>query len=275
MSDSQAIGETPLAVEHEGRPELRHHFADVEQQRNAASLGMWWFLGTEIMFFGGMFCGYLIYRRVYFPEFAVASRSLDLIVGTVNTAVLICSSLTVAQAVRAAQLGKRMLQVKLLLATLFFGLVFLGVKGYEWRNKYVEHHIPTFADYNVIGPQGSEGDLFYKNLPFLGKTSEFHDVDKMLNDPSKAGELRRHTEELQQHTKIFYTLYFALTGMHALHMVVGVGIFTVITVMAYRGKFTPEYHTPLEIAGLYWHFVDIVWIYLFPLLYLIDRRPGA
>jgi cytochrome c oxidase subunit III len=261
LSDSHAIGETSLAIEHEARPELRHHFADEEQQRNAASLGMWWFLGTEIMFFGGMFCGYLVYRRIYFPEFAVASRSLDLIVGTLNTAVLICSSLTVAQSVRAAQLGNRKLQVRLLLATIFFGLVFLGVKGYEWRNKYEEHHIPTF-DYNVIG---GKGDLIKANAKFLG-------IDKLQNDPVK---LRAREAQIQDHTKVFYSLYFALTGMHALHMVVGVGIFSVITFMAWRGKFTPEYHTPLEIAGLYWHFVDIVWIYLFPLLYLIDRRPGA
>jgi cytochrome c oxidase subunit III len=264
LSDSPTtISATPVVGEHEARPELRHHFADEQQQRNAASLGMWWFLGTEIMFFGGMFCGYLVYRRLYFPEFAVASRSLDLVVGTVNTAVLICSSLTVAQAVRAAQLGKRTLQVKLLLATLFFGLVFLGVKGYEWRNKYEEHHIPTFNDYNVIRGEGSL--ITGQNAKFLG-------LDKLQNDPVK---LREREAEVQQRTKIFYSLYFALTGMHALHMVVGVGIFSVITFMAWKGRFTPEYHTPLEIAGLYWHFVDIVWIYLFPLLYLIDRRPGA
>ena len=261
MSDSPAIGETPLAVEHEARPELRHHFADEEQQRNAASLGMWWFLGTEIMFFGGMFCGYLVYRRVYFPEFAVASRSLDLVVGTLNTAVLICSSLTVAMSVRAAQLGKRKLQVQLLLATMFFGLVFLSVKGYEWKNKYEEHHIPTF-DYNAVS---GEGDLTKGQKSLLG-------LDKLANDPVKLQERRA---EIQQRSKIFFSLYFALTGMHAIHMVVGVGLFAVITFMAWKGKFTPEYHTPLEIAGLYWHFVDVVWIYLFPLLYLIDRRPGA
>lgn len=261
MSDSPAIGETPLAVEHEARPELRHHFADEEQQRNAASLGMWWFLGTEIMFFGGMFCGYLVYRRVYFPEFAVASRSLDLVVGTLNTAVLICSSLTVAMSVRAAQLGKRKLQVQLLLATMFFGLVFLSVKGYEWKNKYEEHHIPTF-DYNAVS---GKGDLTKGQESLLG-------LDKVAKDPVKLQERRA---EIQQRSKIFFSLYFALTGMHAIHMVVGVGLFAVITFMAWKGKFTPEYHTPLEIAGLYWHFVDIVWIYLFPLLYLIDRRPGA
>lgn len=251
-----------MAIEHEARPELRHHFADVEQQRNAASLGMWWFLGTEIMFFGGMFCGYLIYRRIYFPEFAVASRSISLFWGTLNTAVLICSSLTVAMAVRAAQLGKRQLQVKLLLATLFFGIVFLGVKAKEWTDKYKEHHIPTFSEYNAVS---GEGDLIKDHEQLLG-------LDKLKDDPVKYQERKA---EIQQRTKIFFSLYFALTGMHAIHMIVGVGIFAVITFMAWKGRFTPEYHTPLEIAGLYWHFVDIVWIYLFPLLYLIDRRPGA
>lgn len=253
------MNDSPLAVEHVARPELRHHFVDEEQQRNAAALGMWWFLGTEIMFFGGMFCAYLIYRRWYFPEFAVASKSLNLGVGTFNTVVLICSSLTVAMAVRSAQLGNRKLQVRMLLLTLLFGLSFLGIKAYEWGEKYKEHHIPTF-DYNVIG---GEGDLIKGHEQLLG-------LDKLQNDPVK---LRAREAEIQRHTQIFYSLYFALTGMHAIHMIIGVGIFVVITWMAHKGRFTPEYHTPLEIAGLYWHFVDIVWIYLFPLLYLIDRKP--
>jgi cytochrome c oxidase subunit 3 len=240
LSDRAATGETPLAIEHEDRPEKRHHFADVVQQRNAASLGMWWFLATEIMFFGGMFCGYLIYRRTYFPEFAAGSRSLSLRAGAFNTAVLICSSLTVALAVRASQLGKRRQLVGLLLATIFFGVCFLGIKGYEWREEYVNHHVPTF----------------------------YFDAQDLIHDNPNL-----HLEP--QPTKLFFSLYFALTGVHALHMIVGIGIFTVITFMAHRGKFGPEYHTPVEIAGLYWHFVDIVWIYLFPLLYLIDRRPGA
>lgn len=234
------MSDSPLVVEHETRPELRHHFADEEQQRNAASLGMWWFLGTEIMFFGGMFAGYLIYRRIYFPEFAAGSRSLSLWVGTFNTTVLICSSLTVALSVRAAQMGRRKLLLGLLIATMIFGCAFLGIKGYEWHHEYVEHHVPTF-DFN--------GQDLVRDNPGLHL------------DPNR--------------TKLFFSLYFALTGVHAAHMLVGVGIFIVITIMAWRGKFTPEYHTPIEIAGLYWHFVDIVWIYLFPLLYLIDRRPGA
>jgi len=227
------LSDSPVAVEQHG-PELLHHFADAEQQRNAASLGMWIFLGTEIMFFGGMFCAYLIYRLAYYNEFAVASRTLSLPIGTINTAVLICSSLTVALSVRAAQLGKQKLIVVLLVLTLLFGLAFLGIKGYEWREKFVEHHVP--------------GSSFSFDEPMPG-----HPEAKI--DP--------------RHAQIFFSLYFAMTGMHALHMIIGVGIFGVLIFMAWRGRFTPEYHTPVEIGGLYWHFVDIVWIYLFPLLYLM------
>lgn len=230
------MADSPIAVEHHD-PALRHHFADAGQQRRAASLGMWVFLGTEIMFFGGMFLAYLVYRHAYYPEFAASSRTLNLIIGTVNTAVLICSSLTVALSVRAAQTGNRKLLVWLLIATMFFGLAFLGIKGYEWYEKFEEHHIP-----------GSS---------FHFEASEPGHPDIPINS---------------RYAQIFFSLYFAMTGLHALHMVIGLGIFTVLTVMAARGRFTPEYHTPIEIGGLYWHFVDIVWIYLFPLLYLIDRH---
>ena len=214
-------------------PELRHHFADVEQQKEASSLGMWLFLGTEVMFFGGMFCAYLIYRLAYFKDFAAASKTLDITLGTVNTAVLICSSLTVALSIKAAQLGKKKMLVWLLLLTMVFGLAFLGIKGVEWTSKFKEHHVP-------------------------GATFHFE-------EPGEAG-------ITPQHAQIFFSLYFAMTGLHALHMIIGLGIFTYLTIYAWKGRFTPKYYTPLEIGGLYWHFVDIVWIYLFPLLYLIDRH---
>jgi cytochrome c oxidase subunit 3 len=199
---------------------------------------MWLFLGTEVMFFGGMFVAYLIYRFWYYNEFAAGSRSISLLLGTVNTVVLICSSLTVALGVRAAQMGKRKLLVILLLLTMVFGLAFLGIKGVEWYQKYEEHHIP--------GSTFSADDLIQK-------------YPGIHIDP--------------QHEQIYFSLYFALTGLHALHMVIGLGIFTVLTYYAWKGRYTPEYHTPIELGGLYWHFVDIVWIYLFPLLYLIDRKP--
>jgi cytochrome c oxidase subunit 3 len=230
------LPDSPIAVARH-IPELKHHFADMEQQRDASSLGMWLFLATEIMFFGGMFCAYLIYRLWYYPEFAAASNSLDIALGTVNTAVLICSSLTVVLAVRAAQLGKRQAQVIYLALTLVLGLAFLGVKGIEWTSKFREHHIPG---------------------------ASFHFEGEVPGHPGQPVD--------QQHAQIFFSLYFAMTGMHALHMIIGVGIFSYLTFYAWKGRYTPEYHTPLENSGLYWHFVDIIWIYLFPLLYLIDRK---
>jgi cytochrome c oxidase subunit 3 len=199
---------------------------------------MWVFLATEVMFFGGMFCAYLVYRYWYYNEFAAGSRSLDIWLGTINTAVLICSSLTVALGVKAAQMGKRKLLVILLLLTIVLGLAFLGIKGVEWYTKFQEHHIP--------GSSFSADDLI-KEYP------------QIRIDPS--------------HEQIFFSLYFAMTGLHALHMIIGVGIFTFLTYYAWKGRYTAEYYNPVEIGGLYWHFVDIIWIYLFPLLYLIDRKP--
>ena len=230
------MSNNPATVE-EHTPGLQHHFSNMEQQRDAVTLGMWLFLATEIMFFGGMFCAYLIYRDLYFNEFAAGSRSIDLVLGTVNTAVLICSSLTVALSVRAAQMGKRMLLVGLLILTMIFGLAFLGIKGKEWYDKYTEHHIPG-ASFDA-----SDIAQHYPQIP----------ID-------------------QSHEQIFFSLYFAMTGLHALHMIIGLGIFIWLTYTAWRGRYGPEYHAPVEICGLYWHFVDIVWIYLFPLLYLIDRK---
>jgi cytochrome c oxidase subunit III len=230
------LADSPLITEHEEG--LQHQFVDMEQQRNATALGMWVFLGTEIMFFGGMFLAYLVYRYWYYAEFAAGSRSIDIVLGTVNTAVLICSSLTVALGVRAAKLGKRKLLLVLLLLTMLLGLTFLGIKGKEWYDKFEEHHVP--------GTSFNAQDI-------VDKYPQLH-----LQQPPM---------------QIFFSLYFAMTGLHALHMLVGIGIFSYLTFYAWKGHYTPQYHNPLEIGGLYWHFVDIVWIYLFPLLYLIDRKP--
>ncbi len=209
-------------------PALAHQFDDLEQQREAASLGMWVFLVTEILFFGGLFMAYLLYRTWYPQAFAAASHHLDIFWGTVNTAVLIGSSLTMALAVHAAQTGGRRATVVFILLTMLLGCVFLGVKALEYSHKFHEHLVP--------GP----------SFRFEGAQP--------------------------QHAEIFYSLYFVMTGLHALHMIIGIGIMVVLAVMASRGRFSPEYHNPVEIGGLYWHFVDIVWIFLFPLLYLIGRH---
>jgi cytochrome c oxidase subunit 3 len=208
---------------------LREQFDTEAQQKDASTLGMWIFLITEIMFFGGMFLAYTVYRRWYTDAFAVASGSLNVTVGAVNTAVLLGSSFTMVLAVRAAQLGRRNTIVLFLVLTLILGGVFLGVKAYEWNEKFQERHIP--------GPS-------------------FH-----LEGTAQQG-----------HAQLFFSLYFAMTGLHALHMVVGVGILSWLIWQTRQGRFSAGYYTPIDITGLYWHFVDIIWIFLFPLLYLIDRH---
>lgn len=207
---------------------LQHHFVGFEQQHEASTLGMWAFLITEIMFFGGLFAGYTVYRSSYPEAWGDASRHLDILLGAINTAVLICSSFTMAMAVQSAQLGKRKPQATFLILTMLLGLVFLGIKGIEYAHKFEQHLVP--------GP-----NFTYK-------------------------------ADLAQHAQLFFSFYFTLTGLHAVHMVVGVGILTWLLVHTLRGRFTPEYFWPVEVSGLYWHFVDIVWIFLFPLLYLINRH---
>jgi cytochrome c oxidase subunit 3 len=230
-------------------PALQHHFQTMRQRKEVAMLGMWAFLLTEILFFGGLFMAYLLYRTWYHDAFVAASRSIALSWGAFNTVVLIGSSLTMALAVRAAQLNRRVATVRWLLATIFLGLVFLGVKVIEYADKFEHHHVPG-PNYVWAEP---------------GHAPAAHDGSAA--DPAAL----QQAADLQLHTQIFFSLYFTMTGLHALHMVVGVGLLSVIAWMAWRGKFDSEYYTPVEISGLYWHFVDLVWIYLFPLLYLIDR----
>jgi cytochrome c oxidase subunit III len=231
-------------------PALLHHFAEEGQQRNAASLGMWVFLAQEVMFFGGLFCTYLIYRLKFFGDFGAASQSLDIKLGATNTIVLIGSSLTVVFAVWAAKHGKRSMLLINLVLTLILGCAFLGIKAVEYRAKFVEHHVPgaTF-DFKCESPD-HPGQLVACHIP--------GNKDVLVN---------------QRHAEMFFSLYFIMTGLHALHMIIGIGLFAWLLIMAWRGRYTPHYNTPIEIGGLYWHFVDLVWIYLFPLLYLIDRHP--
>jgi cytochrome c oxidase subunit 3 len=214
-------------------PGLRHHFEDMEQQHEAGSLGMWAFLVTEIMFFGGIFAAYVIYRTLYLPGFEGGSRLLDIKLGATNTAVLIGSSLTMVLAVHSAQTGKRKLLVAFLILTMVLGAVFLGIKYVEWSTDWTKGLVPGLH---------------------WGPTEEIHG-----NPPLGSVEM-------------FFCFYFIMTGLHAAHMIIGFGILTVIAIMSWRGRFSPEYNAPVEVSGLYWHFVDIIWIFLFPLLYLIGGR---
>jgi cytochrome c oxidase subunit 3 len=212
---------------HHHHPALQHHFEDLEQQHEASTLGMWLFLVTEVMFFGGLLLAYTLYRIWYPTAWALGSEELNIYLGGFNTVVLIGSSLTMALAVRSAQTGAQRATVGWLLLTMSLGLTFLVVKFFEYKEKFELNHVP--------GP----------NFRFEGPESP--------------------------HVQIFFSLYFALTGVHALHMIIGFVLLSVIATMAYRKRFSPEWYTPVELAGLYWHFVDIVWIFLFPLLYLVDR----
>jgi cytochrome c oxidase subunit III len=207
---------------------LKHHFDDSAQQAESSMLGMWVFLLTEIMFFGGMFCGYTVYRNLYPDAFASTSRFMNVSLGAFNTGVLICSSLTMALAVRSSQLGRKRALIWFLVLTLVLGCTFLVVKYFEYHEKWADHHIP--------GPNFRYDEPQY-----------FHQA------------------------QILFFLYFAMTGMHAMHMIVGAGLLTTLIVMAKRNRFSAAWFTPVEMIGLYWHFVDIVWIFLFPLLYLIGR----
>jgi cytochrome c oxidase subunit III len=210
---------------------LKHHFDDSAQQLESSTLGMWVFLLTEIMFFGGMFGGYTVYRNMYPEAFASTSQFMNLAIGSINTGVLICSSFTMVLAVRAAQLGKKKAIITFLVLTLILGCVFLGLKYVEYYQKWEDHHIPG------PGFQYSEPQFFHQ-------------------------------------AQILFFLYFAMTGLHALHMIVGAGLLTTLIVMTARNRFSAQWYTPVEMIGLYWHFVDIVWIFLFPLLYLIGHTSS-
>jgi cytochrome c oxidase subunit 3 len=207
-----------------------HQFETIEQQRMASSLGMWVFLITELMFFGGLFTAYAVYRIRYPLGFAEGSHHLDLVWGAVNTALLLVSSYTVVLALHATQHGELRSAVRFLVATVLLGTAFLGVKAYEYAHKFQENLVP--------------GTRFHLAEP------HFENVDPV-------------------HVQVFLSLYFAMTGLHAIHMVIGLGLFIWLIGMARRGRLSRDHYMPVEVCGLYWHFVDIVWIFLFPLLYLV------
>jgi cytochrome c oxidase subunit III len=206
---------------------LAHQFDDVEQQREASTLGMWIFLATEVLFFGGLILSYSVYRTLYFPAFAEASRHLDVVLGALNTAVLLCSSLTMAMAVHQAESGNAKSLMRFLGVTMLLGTIFLAIKFYEYYEKYKEGLIPGV---HFTWPSNDAG-----------------------------------------HASLFFIAYFIMTGMHALHMIIGIGVMSALAMLARKGRFTTAYYTPVELGGLYWHFVDVVWVFLFPLLYLVHR----
>ena len=219
-SDAHAAG-----GQHAHNPNLAHHFETIEKQDHAVRLGMWLFLGTEVLLFAGLFLGYTVYRHFYHQTFHEASRTLDLTLGTLNTVVLITSSFTVAMGFHAIKQGKNKLCAALLAVTIIFALTFLVVKGFEYHHKFAEGALP-------------------------GKFYHFSEV----TGPG---------------ANLFFTVYFLATGLHAFHVIVGMSILAWLMVRVIKGRYSASYYVPVELGGLYWHLVDLVWIFLFPLLYLI------
>ena len=253
MPDSSAIAHgapEPADNAHDEHPAyLRHHFNSAEQQADAAGFAMWLFLVTEVMFFGGLFTAYLVYRNWYYPAFVAGSHQLNVYWGTLNTLVLIVSSFTMAMGVWCAQTRRRGGLVLCLTLTLLLGLGFLGIKTIEYREKIEKHHVPGFhySLQSFVDPQ-SEPEVY----------SVYHDQPLPL--------------DMARHTELYFSLYFLMTGMHALHMIIGIGILAFMILRARAGAY-PSGHTTFVLNfGLYWHFIDIVWIYLFALLYLISRH---
>jgi cytochrome c oxidase subunit III len=237
--------------------ELYGQFETLDHQKDSATFGMWVFLAQEVLFFGGLFMAYTINRHAFSTAFGAGSNTLDLQLGGFNTVVLILSSLTMAMSVWAAQTGMKKLITSMLIATLFLGCVFLGVKVIEYKQKFDHHLIP-----------GKSFDMRYVSQhPELSKTPEIAAQEK--EEIEKAFE---KDPDLNAHAQLYFSLYFGMTGLHALHMIVGAGLLLWLIKDSVAGRYTPQYNTPVETVGLYWHFVDIVWIYLFPLLYLIDRH---
>lgn len=291
--------------DHYHPPGLQHQFDDMKQQMDSVTIGMWAFLVQEIMFFGGLFTVYLVFRSRYPMAFAEASNHLNAFWGGLNTLVLIVSSLTMALAVYYAQKSNRNMQVIMIILTMLFGSVFLGVKAIEYYDKW-DHGLIPVAGLNKKVKVGehkpSAGTSSSIVLPFetrasaAAETTEEHKYENptgnfqwnyghelvekarqggYLTDAEKVGYFSNgeiDANKVRDKIQIFYWIYFVMTGLHALHMIIGLGLMAWLLWKAWLGTFTAAYYSPVEISGLYWHFVDIVWIFLFPLLYLLGRH---
>ena len=214
---------------------LWHHFDDLEQRHEATALGMWTFLATEVLIFGGLLTGYTVYRARYPLDFAVASRHLNIVIAAVKTVILVTSSLTMALSMRAVQTAQRRKLLTSMILTGVLGSLFLVLKAVEYTDDYRDNLVPVMA---------------------------FKDSD-WQSQGADAG-----------HVKMFLMFYYILTGLHAVHLLIGIAVLAVMTELARRNWFSPDYYTPIEAWGLYWHFVDIVWIFLLPLLYLVGTHTS-
>jgi cytochrome c oxidase subunit 3 len=226
-----------------GHGDVAHQFDDASQQREAALLGMWSFLATEVLFFGGLITAYVVYRWAAPVQVGLASHHLNVALGCVNTCVLLVSSFLVALAVSEAQRGNARRVVQLLIGTIVLGVAFLGIKAVEWVTDYHEGLIPFASNWAIPA----------------------HDLEAMAASPG----VEPNRIPLY---KLFWVLYFFMTGLHGVHVIIGLVVFAIVAAVVWRRRNSRNFVNMVEVTGLYWHFVDIVWVFLYPLLYLIDRH---
>jgi cytochrome c oxidase subunit III len=204
--------------------ELREQFATPAQQRETTMIGMWVFLITEVLLFGALFTAFTAYRISSPQAFDLGSKDMEIVLGSINTAVLLCSSFTMALSVYFSEAGKDKMVMLFLVVTMLLGTIFLALKFTEYYEHYADHKVP--------------GLWFEEQSPMAPKI------------------------------QMFFVFYFIMTGLHAFHMLIGLGILSVLLFRTLLGSITAQYHTPIEVGGLYWHFIDIVWIFLYAIFYI-------
>ena len=274
-------GGADMAVGYDGQlhpTNLQHYFVSREQQFESSKLGMWLFLATEILLFGGMFVAYGIYRVLYPELYEAASLQLDTVLGALNTLVLLTSSLTMAWAIRGAQMDNRKVLVRNLLATIVLASGFLVVKYFEYEHKF---------ELGIFPGQNFELNEGVATVSELGGAKEFNRIVNLTPETAAgaaaeapAAPTEAHEEAAAGHGRegpifddnragIFFAIYFVMTGIHALHILIGIIAISILAWKATKGRYTSVWYTPVENVGLYWHIVDIIWIFVFPLMYLI------
>ena len=288
MSDHEHASTDGLAVE--------HHFENADQQYQSAKLGMWVFLATEILFFGGLFVAYAVYRTNHPEVFVFGHHFLDKNLGALNTVILICSSLTAAWAVRAAQLRQIGMLKLMILLTMLCAFGFMGVKAIEYNGKWkhgllwagqYDPHIEDHGEvsHDVIGgeiPENAHVEVVTEEMAVEASPSQAAaDADRSAIAPAAEGpaglaapgsaEAEEAGVEIEPaNAQIYFSIYFLMTGLHGIHVVGGIGAFIWLLLCARRGDFDSGHFTRVDMVALYWHLVDLIWIYLFLLLYLID-----
>ncbi|MDH3628784.1 MAG: cytochrome c oxidase subunit 3 family protein [Acidobacteriota bacterium] len=283
MSDTQQSGHG----EHDHPSFLQHHFETPEQQADATKFGMWLFLATEILLFGGLFCAYAIYRANHPEVFMYAHQFLDKNLGAINTVVLLVSSLTMAWGVRAAQLNQQKLLKILLTLTLLGGFGFMGIKSVEYKSKFdhgtlwgkkyqsqAHHGDAATESHEAAESHDAVADDHAADLSgdVSGFVAEVSTVARAADAPRGLAESHgEDSHEIPEPSKapIFFGIYFLMTGLHGLHVLIGMGAISWLLYRSAKGHFSSAYYTPVDLVGLYWHLVDLIWIFLFPLLYLI------